>query len=91
MVIENRTRHFSLAGSLVLPLFAACTLPAAAALSPHPRAPGGPPGTAEADGDRVTVEAVQEVAGESLESPRLAVTVLGPLDGLKLSRADLTC
>ncbi len=41
--------------------------------------------------DRVTVEAVQEVARESLESPRLALTVLGPLDGLKLSRADLTC
>ena len=34
MVIENRTRHFSLAGILVLALLAACTLLAAALHSP---------------------------------------------------------
>ena len=41
--------------------------------------------------DRISLEDVQEVARETLRSEHLAVTVLGPLDHLKLARADLTC
>jgi predicted Zn-dependent peptidase len=41
--------------------------------------------------DAVTAEQVQSVAREFFQSDRLAITVLGPLNGLKLSRADLEC
>ena len=41
--------------------------------------------------DAVTAEQVLAVAREFFESNRLAVTVLGPINGLKLSRADLRC
>jgi predicted Zn-dependent peptidase len=41
--------------------------------------------------DAVAVEEVQEVAREFFDSNRLAITVLGPSNGLKLSRSDLAC
>jgi len=41
--------------------------------------------------DTVTADQVQAVAREFFGSDRLAVTVLGPLDGLHLTRADLAC
>jgi predicted Zn-dependent peptidase len=41
--------------------------------------------------DGVTAEQVQGVAQEFLRPDRLAVTVLGPIKGLKLSRTDLGC
>jgi predicted Zn-dependent peptidase len=41
--------------------------------------------------DAVTTEQVLAVAREFFHPDRLAITVLGPLDGLKLSPADLTC
>ena len=41
--------------------------------------------------DAVTSEQVQAVAQEFLRPERLAITVLGPIDGLRLSRADLGC
>jgi predicted Zn-dependent peptidase len=41
--------------------------------------------------DAVTPEQVLGVAREFFQSDRLAITVLGPLNGLKLSRADLSC
>jgi predicted Zn-dependent peptidase len=41
--------------------------------------------------DAVTAEQVLAVAREFFHPDRLAITVLGPLNGLKLSRADLAC
>ena len=41
--------------------------------------------------DAVTAEQVLAVAQEFLRPERLAITVLGPINGLKLSRADLGC
>ena len=41
--------------------------------------------------DGVTAEQVQAVAQEFFHPDRLAVTVLGPINGLKLSRTDLGC
>jgi predicted Zn-dependent peptidase len=41
--------------------------------------------------DAVTAEQVLAVAREFFHPNRLAITVLGPLNGLKLSRADLAC
>jgi predicted Zn-dependent peptidase len=41
--------------------------------------------------DAVTSEQVRAVAQEFFHPDRLAVTVLGPINGLKLSRADLGC
>jgi predicted Zn-dependent peptidase len=41
--------------------------------------------------DAVTAEQVLAVAREFFQPDRLALTVLGPLNGFKLSRADLTC
>ncbi len=41
--------------------------------------------------DAVTTEQVLAVAREFFHPDRLAITVLGPLDGLKLSPADLAC
>ncbi|MGO8813381.1 MAG: M16 family metallopeptidase [Terriglobia bacterium] len=41
--------------------------------------------------DAVTAEQVQGVAQEFLRPESLAVTVLGPVNGFKLSRADLSC
>jgi predicted Zn-dependent peptidase len=41
--------------------------------------------------DAVTAEQVQAVAQEFFHPDRLAITVLGPVNGLKLSRADLAC
>ncbi len=41
--------------------------------------------------DAVTAEQVLAVAREFFHPDRLAITVLGPLNGFKLSRADLAC
>ena len=41
--------------------------------------------------DAVTAEQVLAVAQEFFHPERLAITVLGPINGLKLSRADLGC
>jgi predicted Zn-dependent peptidase len=41
--------------------------------------------------DAVTAEQVLAVAQEFFHPERLAITVLGPVNGLKLSRADLGC
>src|SRR5208337_3475093 len=41
--------------------------------------------------DAVTAEQVQAVAQEFFHPERLAITVLGPINGLKLKRADLGC
>jgi predicted Zn-dependent peptidase len=41
--------------------------------------------------DAVTAEQVMGVAQEFFRPERLAITVLGPINGLKLSRADLRC
>ena len=41
--------------------------------------------------DAVTAEQVLAVAREFFRPERLAITVLGPINGLKLSRADLGC
>jgi predicted Zn-dependent peptidase len=41
--------------------------------------------------DGVTAEQVMAVAREFFHPERLAITVLGPIDGLKLKRADLGC
>jgi predicted Zn-dependent peptidase len=41
--------------------------------------------------DAVTAEQVRGVAQEFLRPERLAITVLGPINGLKLQRADLAC
>ncbi len=41
--------------------------------------------------DAVTAEQVQGVAKEFFNRDRLAITVLGPVKGLKLSRASLAC
>lgn len=41
--------------------------------------------------DAVTAEQVLAVAQEFFRPERLAITVLGPINGLKLSRADLRC
>jgi predicted Zn-dependent peptidase len=41
--------------------------------------------------DAVTAEEVLKVAREFFQPDRLAITVLGPLQGFKLSRADLRC
>jgi predicted Zn-dependent peptidase len=41
--------------------------------------------------DAVTAEQVQAVAQEFFHPDRLAITVLGPFNGLKLKRADLGC
>jgi len=41
--------------------------------------------------DAVTSVQVQDVAREFFCPERLAITVLGPINGLKLSRADLGC
>jgi predicted Zn-dependent peptidase len=41
--------------------------------------------------DAVTAEQVQAVAQEFFHPDRLAITVLGPINGLKLSRANLGC
>jgi len=39
----------------------------------------------------VTAAQVQEVAQEFFQPERLAITVLGPINGLQLKRADLGC
>ena len=41
--------------------------------------------------DAVTAEAVREVARELFVPDQIALTVLGPLNGLKLSRRELAC
>lgn len=41
--------------------------------------------------DAVTTEQVQETASDFFAPGRLALTVLGPSNGLKLSRSDLAC
>jgi predicted Zn-dependent peptidase len=41
--------------------------------------------------DAVTAQQVLAVAQEFFHPERLAITVLGPINGLKLSRADLGC
>jgi predicted Zn-dependent peptidase len=41
--------------------------------------------------DAVDAEQVLEVAREFFRPERLAITVLGPINGLKLRRADLSC
>ena len=41
--------------------------------------------------DAVTAEQVQAVAQEFFQPERLAITVLGPINGLQLKRADLGC
>jgi predicted Zn-dependent peptidase len=41
--------------------------------------------------DAVSREQVQEVACHFFKTDRLAITVLGPLNGLKIKRSDLTC
>ncbi len=41
--------------------------------------------------DAITTEDVQSVARELIDTDRIAVTVLGPLDGLKITRNDLVC
>jgi predicted Zn-dependent peptidase len=41
--------------------------------------------------DRVTAEQVQGVAGEFFKPESLAITVLGPVQNLKLRRSDLSC
>jgi predicted Zn-dependent peptidase len=41
--------------------------------------------------DAVTSDDVQAVARELLATERIALTILGPLDGIKISRADLAC
>jgi len=41
--------------------------------------------------DAVTAEQVLAVAREFFHPGRLDITVLGPLNGLKLSRTDLAC
>ena len=41
--------------------------------------------------DAVTAEEVQEVARKFFTPAGLAITVLSPRDGLKISRADLAC
>jgi predicted Zn-dependent peptidase len=41
--------------------------------------------------DAVTAEQVRAVAEEFLRPERLAITVLGPINGLKLKRSDLGC
>jgi predicted Zn-dependent peptidase len=41
--------------------------------------------------DAVTAEQVLAVAQEFFHPERLALTVLGPINGLKISRADLGC
>ena len=41
--------------------------------------------------DAVTSDQVQAVAQEFLRPESLAVTILGPVNGFKLSRADLGC
>jgi len=41
--------------------------------------------------DAVTAEQVQRMAQQLFVSERIAVTLLGRLDGLKLSRARLVC
>ncbi|HXW15570.1 MAG TPA: pitrilysin family protein [Terriglobia bacterium] len=41
--------------------------------------------------DAVTAEQVMAVAQEFLRPERLAITVLGPINGLKLERSDLDC
>jgi predicted Zn-dependent peptidase len=41
--------------------------------------------------DAVVAEEVREAAREFFDSNRLAITVLGPSNGLKLSRSDLAC
>ncbi len=41
--------------------------------------------------DSVTAEQVQGVARELISTERLALTILGPMDNLKITRADLAC
>lgn len=41
--------------------------------------------------DAVTREEVLEVANELLDSSRLGLTILGPMDGVKVTRSDLKC
>lgn len=41
--------------------------------------------------DSVTAEQVQGVARELISTERLALTILGPMDNLKVTRADLAC
>jgi predicted Zn-dependent peptidase len=41
--------------------------------------------------DRVSKHDVLEVARDLLAPAQIAVTVLGPLNGLHLTRADLAC
>ena len=41
--------------------------------------------------DAVTIDDVQSVARDLLSTDRIALTILGPLDGIKLTRADLAC
>lgn len=41
--------------------------------------------------DAVTVDDVQTVARDLLSTDRIALTILGPLDGVKITRADLAC
>ena len=41
--------------------------------------------------DAVTAEQVQSVAQEFFQPERLAITVLGPVQNLKLRRSNLSC
>ncbi|MGH9374845.1 MAG: M16 family metallopeptidase, partial [Terriglobia bacterium] len=41
--------------------------------------------------DAVTVEDVQQVANELLNSDRIGLTILGPINGTKISRSELKC
>ncbi len=41
--------------------------------------------------DAIATDDVQSVARELIDTDRIAVTVLGPLDGLKITRNDLVC
>ena len=41
--------------------------------------------------DAVTVEDVQSVANELLNSDRIGLTILGPINGTKISRSELKC
>ena len=44
-----------------------------------------------ADVDAVTVEQVQAVARDFFSTDRIALTILGPQDHLRITRSDLAC
>jgi hypothetical protein len=41
--------------------------------------------------ERVTAEGVQNVARDFFDSKHVALTILGNLDGFKMTREDLVC